>query len=770
MFVNTLPLRLRLRNVSLRELVDRVRWQLIDLMKHEQTSLAMAQRCSGVAGPTPLFSSVLNYRHGTPALRADGHVAADVTLLAIEGSTNYPILLSVDEGDSEFSLEMEVDQQIGAGRMLAYTVQAIRELMQALTTSPHSSALSLSITPDSERRQVIELFNHTEVSNQKDRLLHQLFEDQVNLTPDAVAVEFENEQLSYTDLNIRANRLAHYLRLAGVVPDQLVGICVERSLEMVIGLMGILKAGGAYVPLDPTYPRERLTYMLSDARPRILLTQEHLKKGLPHSSAEVISLDGEYAQLHQYPSHNLESTTLGAKSNNLAYVIYTSGSTGQPKGAMNEHRGVVNRLRWMQERYRLEDADRVIQKTPFSFDVSVWEFFWPLLAGARLVVAVPEGHRDPGYLRGLVERSNVTTMHFVPSMLQSFLESLQPGQCQCLRHVVCSGEELPVSLQNQVFERLPNVRLSNLYGPTEAAVDVTAWECRREAAASRVPIGAPITNIQMYVLNQSLRPLPVGVIGELYIGGVGVGRGYLNRPELTADRFVASPFSGGEGARLYKTGDLGFWRADGNLEYLGRADGQVKIRGFRIELGEIETRLAQQPDIKQAVVLAREDVPGDKRLVAYVVPRDPAAFAQGDAPALLRAYLADRLPEQLIPSAFVLLPALPLSPNGKLDRRALPAPTSVGSSILDQEEPSGPIEEALAEMWNAVLKVDRIGRRDDFFALGGHSLLATRVITRLEQKFNVDVTVRAIYENPTLRELAEFIACELASGVEMGAQ
>lgn len=453
--------------------------------------------------------------------------------------------------------------------------------------------------------------------------VHQLFEQQAQRAPMALAVVYEGRSLTYAQLNSNANRLAHYLAECGVGPDQPVGICIARSLEMVVGLLGILKAGGAYVPFDPAYPAERMEYMLKNTAPKVLLTQERFKAILPPSTAEVIALDSDWSDIASRKDSNPDATVLSARQ--LAYVIYTSGSTGQPKGAMNEHRGVVNRLRWMQDQYCLGADDRVLQKTPFSFDVSVWEFFWTLGSGARLIVARPEGHKDPAYLQSLIEEAGVTTLHFVPSMLRSFLDSHQKGRCASLRHIVCSGEELPASLQRKCFEVLPQVRLSNLYGPTEAAVDVTAWECSPTDQSPRVPIGRPISNICMYVLDGQTAPVPVGVVGEIYIGGVGVGRGYLNRPELTAERFVADPFSTDSQARLYRTGDLGRWRADGAIEYLGRNDTQVKIRGFRIELGEIEARLLQHPQVKEAVVLAREDGSGEKRMVAYVVGNRRAA-------------------------------------------------------------------------------------------------------------------------------------------------
>ena len=440
---------------------------------------------------------------------------------------------------------------------------------------------------------------------------------------------------------------------------------MERSLEMVIALYGILKAGGAYVPLDPEYPPDRVAFMLKDTQVPVLLTQERLVPGLPEHGAQVICLDSDWEAI---ASESVDNPTSGALAENLAYVIYTSGSTGRPKGVMNTHRGILNRLLWMQDTYQLDSNDRVLQKTPFSFDVSVWEFFWPLLVGARLIVARPGGHRDSGYLV-LIAEQGITTLHFVPSMLQVFLEDKDVERCRSLNRVICSGEALPYDLQERFFARL-NAELHNLYGPTEAAVDVTHWQCQREGDSRLVPIGRPVANTQLYILDPYMQPVPIGVAGELHIGGVQVARGYLNRPELTAEKFIPDPFSDHPEARLYKTGDLVRYLPDGNIEFLGRLDFQVKMRGFRIELGEIEAVLSQHPAVGEVVVLAREDVPGDKRLVAYVVPRPAPALLVTE----LRDYSKEKLPDYMVPAAFIQLDALPLTPSGKVDRRSLPPP------------------------------------------------------------------------------------------------
>jgi microcystin synthetase protein McyA len=455
--------------------------------------------------------------------------------------------------------------------------------------------------------------------------LQKLFEAQALRTPDGVALVFNQQTFTYGELNRRANQLAHHLRGLGVGPEGLVAVCMERSLELVVALYGVLKAGGAYVPIDPDYPQERVAFMLEDAGAPVLLTESRLVSRLPRHKGSVVRLDTDWEQIGQAETVNPAEVTA---PDNLAYVIYTSGSTGRPKGAMNTHRGICNRLQWMQDQYGLTEADKVLQKTPFSFDVSVWEFFWPLLFGARLVVAEPGGHRDAAYLVKLIQEKGITVLHFVPSMLRVFLGEQGVEGCESLRHVMCSGEALPYDLQEEFFRLLP-CQLHNLYGPTEAAVDVTHWTCRRGDERNIVPIGRPVANTQIYILDRRLQPVPMGVAGELHIGGVQVGRGYHNRPELTAEKFIPDPFSRDPKARLYKTGDSCRWLADGAVEYLGRMDFQVKIRGFRVELGEIENVLHSHPGVREAIVLAREDIPGDPRLVAYVVPR---AADSSDAP------------------------------------------------------------------------------------------------------------------------------------------
>ncbi len=588
----------------------------------------------------------------------------------------------------------------------------------------------------------------TEQAHSRDVCLHELIERRAAVSPEATALEFEDETLTYAELNAGANRLARYLRAQGVGPERLVAVCMERSAELTVALLAVLKAGGAYVPLDPQYPLARLDYMLADSAPALALVHgavsTEVRDMLQRSGVATIDAVCDAERWAAESGADLERGEL--RPANLCYVIYTSGSTGQPKGAMNEHRAVVNRLLWMDAEYPIGADDAVLQKTPFTFDVSVWEFWWPLLSGARLVMARPGGHKDPAYLADVVQRRRITAMHFVPSMLTYFLEHPGSARCTTLRHVICSGEALPRHLAVRLHERLPQVQLSNLYGPTETAIEVTAWRCPREDVPARIPIGRPITGARIYVLDENMAQVPLGVVGELHIGGVPVGRGYLRRPELTAERFVANPFVPGE--RLYKTGDLARFLPDGTVEYVGRNDFQVKIRGFRIELGEIEARLASYPGVREAVVVALDDRFGEKRLVAYYTSSQQVHADE------LRRHLLAALPEYMVPSAFVPLEAMPIGASGKLDRKALPAPDDTAYASAAYEEPVGPVETALAAIWSDVLGIERVGRRDDFFELGGHSLLAMRVLSEVRDVLGLELRSGSMFSHPVLADLA----------------
>ncbi|HEJ7025372.1 TPA: amino acid adenylation domain-containing protein [Serratia marcescens] len=741
LFINTLPLRLDIDRRGVETAAREAHVRLSGLLAHEHAPLALAQRCSGVSPGAPLFSALLNYRHNNGEAVA---LPEGVSLLSAEERTNYPFVLSVEDGGDSLGVTAQVTETVDAQRVCDYMVQALSSLAQALEQAPETPVCSLAVVPEAERELLLHGWNRTERDYPLDQTLAALFEQQVRRTPHATALVSGTESLSYAQLNARANRLAHALIARGVGPDSRVAVCAERGLNMVTALFGILKAGGAYVPLDPAYPGERLQYILQDADPVLLLADAAGRAALGEPVTPQLALEAALPE-----TLSAENPERRAQASHLAYVIYTSGSTGKPKGAMNEHRGVVNRLVWMQEAYGLTAADTVLQKTPFGFDVSVWEFFWPLMVGARLVMAKPEGHKDPDYLSRAIEQYGVTTLHFVPSMLQSFLADGQAAtRCGQVVRVMCSGEALPATLVAEFYRRLPQAELHNLYGPTEAAVDVTAWHCSREAERVSVPIGRPIANTRIYLLDERGQPVPLGAVGELYIGGVQVARGYLHRPELTAERFLSDPFA--PGGRMYRTGDVARYLANGDIEYLGRNDQQVKIRGFRIEYGEIEAALATHPAVREAVVDARA-VGDDKRLVAWVVPA--ADVAEETLAGALRQHVSAALPDYMVPSAWVVVAALPLSPNGKLDRRALPEPQGAQSQAA-YEAPQGEHETLLAAIWRELLNVERVGRHDNFFELGGHSLLAVRLTNRLQQ-MEWQLPLQVLFANPTLLALAQ---------------
>ncbi|WP_331375415.1 amino acid adenylation domain-containing protein [Sinorhizobium chiapasense] len=761
LFMNTLPVRLDLDGTGVEASVRTTHRRLSELLAHEHASLALAQRCSGVAAPAPLFSALLNYRHNTPAAisgsRTDD-VLSGMEWLGGEERTNYPLTLSVEDFGEALGLTAQVAEPVSAERVCAYMQHVLEQLAGALEQTPDRPVRELDILPADERTYLLEELNRTAAPYPSERCIHELFEAQVRRAPDAVAVVCEDEQLSYGELNQRANRLAHHLIALKVRPDQPVAICLERSPAMVVGVLAILKSGGAYLPLDPAYPSARLRQVLDDAAPLLLLCDAAGRAALgveALTGLTVVDLEPATPAWAELSAADPDQRALGLTSRHLAYVIYTSGSTGTPKGAQNEHRAIINRLIWMQKAYALKATDVVLQKTPFGFDVSAWEFFWTLLEGASLVLAPPGAHKDPEALAELMISQRVTTAHFVPSMLASFMDTKGVDRCTSLQRLLCSGEALPGSIVHKVRRLLPWTGLHNLYGPTEAAIDVTAWSCPDDFDGSIVPIGRPIANTRIYLLDGHGVPVPFGAVGELYIGGAGVARGYLNRPDLTAERFLADPFSDEPGARMYRTGDLARYLPDGNLEYLGRTDDQVKIRGFRIEPGEIAARLVEHAFVREAVVVAQEDRAGDKRLIAYVVAAaEHAGEAEGsDLAGTLRAHLHARLPDYMVPSAFVKLSALPLTPNGKLDRKGLPVPEDEAYARRSYAAPRGEVETTLAAIWAELLGVERVGRHDHFFELGGHSLMAVQLMERL-RRLSLGVEVRTLFARPVLADLA----------------
>ncbi|MFJ4584738.1 amino acid adenylation domain-containing protein, partial [Streptomyces echinatus] len=771
-FVNTLVLRTDVSgDPTFRELLGRVRETDLAAYAHQDVPF---EHLVEVLSPArslshhPLFQVLL--------------AAEDVDAGAIELPGLTSSLRPVGTGTAKFSLSLSYSEQhladgspAGIGCRIEYSADLFDQ-DTAQRVSAHLSRLLTEAVTDADRpirtldvltapvrhRMLTEWNATAHRTAEHTRTLTDLLEAQAERTPDRTAVVFEGSELSYTELFARADRLAALLTRGGAGPEGVVAVAVPRSLDLIVALLAVLKSGAAYLPIDPDDPSERTAFVLGDARPVLLLVTEAtsaLLTGTDEVPRIVLDSPQNRNDLEGSADDAKEPEPAARRASGLlprhpAYVIYTSGSTGRPKGVVVPHEGIVNRLLWMQDQYGLTGDDRVLQKTPSSFDVSVWEFFWPLIAGAGLVVARPGGHKDPAYLAEVIDGQQVTTAHFVPSMLRAFLAQPTAVGCTSLRQVICSGEALTADLARS-FHAVLNVPLHNLYGPTEASVDVTHHACAPQdgPAEAHPPIGRPIWNTQVFVLDAGLAPVPAGVVGELYLAGAGLARGYLNRPGLTAERFVANPF-GGPGERMYRTGDLVRWNTEGELEYIGRADTQVKVRGFRIELGEIETALTGQESVAQAAVVVREDRPGDRRVVAYVVP---ASGAVAD-PSALRRQLAQTLPDYMVPSAVLSLDTLPLTASGKLDRRALPAPSFDAAST--GRAPRTPREEALCGIFADVLGVGQVGVDDSFFDLGGHSLLATRLVSRVRSVLDVELSVRAVFEAPTVAALAERLTAE----------
>ena len=751
-FANTLVLRTDLSgNPSFTDLLRRVRKVTLGAYTHQDLpfeKLVEALQPERNISHSPLFQVLFAFQNTQrEKLKLPG-----LTWSWMEIPTTiarFDLSLYLEETENGFTGKLEYNTDLFDGETIARMAEHFQILLEGIVNNPHQQLSELPLLTQTEKNKLLVEWNNTYINYPKEQCLHQLFEQQVDKTPEAIAVIFEEAQLTYQQLNQRANQLAHHLIKLGVGADVLVGICVERSLEMLVGLLGILKAGGAYVPLDPDYPQERIAFMLEDAAVPVLLTQQKLVGTLPSHQGQVLCLDSNWNQIAQQSQENPHSQIT---SENLIYTIYTSGSTGKPKGAMNIHKALCNRLLWMQDTYQLTSGDRVVQKTPLSFDVSVWELFWPILVGASLVIARPRGHQDPSYLVKLIASQQITTIHFVPSMLQVFLEEPGLETCKSLQRVICSGEALPLGLQQRFFQRI-DAQLHNLYGPTEAAIDVTSWACQSQSNLSTVPIGRPIANTQIYILDSNLQPVPIGVPGELHIGGINLARGYLNRPELTREKFILNPFSDNRDDRLYKTGDKVRYLADGTIEYIGRIDNQIKLRGFRIELGEIEAVLQGHTSVRETVVIVKEMEPGDQRLIAYLV-------GQGEMPTSneLRQAIKEILPEYMVPSAFVMLETMPLTPNGKIDRRALPDPDKFRQRTeSDYVMPQTKTEQAIAGVWQELLHVEKIGINENFFDLGGHSLLLVKAQFRLQELFNIEIAIADLFKYPTIQALAQYL-------------
>ena len=741
-FINTLPLRAQIApETSVTRWLTEIQSRFVELRRFEHTPLLQVQQWSEV--PRGLFESLLVFENiPTNGLLHEPNASLTIGDGQYYARTNYPLTLMAVPGP-ELSLQITYNSERFESGTIKRMLGHLETLLHGMALEPERRLSDVPMLPEAEKHQLLVDWNDTRRDYPTDTCIHEIFEAQVERTPDAVAVAFEDKQLTYRELNQRANHLAHYLRKLGVGPDVLVGICVERSVEMVVGLLGIMKAGGAYVPLDPAFPKERLAFMLEDAQAKAVVTQRKLLRDLPEHGARTICLNSDWSAIAR---ESKENPACDATPQSRAYVIYTSGSTGKPKGVEIAHGSVVNFLRSMRERPGMTQRDVLLAVTTISFDIAGLELYLPLTAGGCVVIASREVVVDGARLSQHITDSQATVMQATPATWRMLIDAGWQGS-KGLK-ILCGGEALPGELAKQLLER--GESLWNLYGPTETTIWSTVY--RVESTDGAVPIGRPIANTEVYILDHHLHPVPIGVSGELHIGGAGLARGYLNRPELTDEKFIDHPFDHGSNARLYKTGDLARYLPDGNIEYLNRIDNQVKIRGFRIELGEIEAVLSRHPAVKEIVVVAREDVPGQRRLVAYVVPAKEPHPATSE----LRGYLQHKLPEYMVPSTFVILDAFPLSPNGKIDRRALPAPSQ--EKVIDNRNyvpPNETVEHQLVQIWEELLSVRPIGIRDNFFALGGHSLLAVRMVHRVEQVCGEKIPLNTLLSGPTIEQMTK---------------
>jgi amino acid adenylation domain-containing protein len=674
------------------------------------------------------------------------------TRLEVGANTaKFDLTLFPVEHAGTLSVKLEYNTDLFEQQTIARMLGHYQVLLHGIVENPEQRLSELPLLTDAEQRQLLVEWNATGRDYPRDQCVHELFVAQVGKTPDAVAVVFEGQQLTYRELNGRANQLAHYLQRLGVGPDVLVALCLDRSVEMVVGLLAILKAGAAYVPLDPSYPQERLAFMLADTQAPVLLTQQRLVDVLPQHTAQLFCLDRDWAIVSHESAENLPVQTT---VDNLAYVIYTSGSTGQPKGVAVPHRA-INRLVINTDYITLTSEEVVAQAANVSFDAATFEIWGALLNGARLVILPKETLLSPQQLSQAIAKQGITVMFLTTALFNEMVRRV-PAALQRLQHLLFGGEAVDAQRVRELLESGTPRNLLHVYGPTETTTFASWYQVTHvEKGAKTVAIGRPIANTEVYILDGQRQPVPIGVVGELHIGGDGLARGYLHHPELTAEKFIPHPFSTEPGARLYKTGDLVRYLPDGAIEFVERVDTQVKLRGYRIELGEIEAVLRRHPAVREAVVLVREDQPGDKRLAAYVL----AGEAGAPSPQTLRTYLRQKLPEYMIPSAFVSLDTWPLTPSGKVDRRTLPPPEQIEPEApLEGEAPRTPLEELLAGIWADVLKVDKVSIYDNFFDLGGHSLLAIQVVWALERHLGRTVPVASLFHAPTIAHLARFLS------------
>lgn len=751
-FINSLPVRTDLSgNPTFRELLGRVREAALGAYEHQDLPFEKLVEVSQPERDTsysPLFQVMCHLDNtGAPALALPG--LRLTPLDADTGTSKFDLTLDLAESSTELKGWWEYSTELFDDVTIQRLSERFQILLKAAVAAPDTRIAALPLLSPVEDQLIVGLNQTAEVFPQAP-CLHQIFEAQVEQTPAATAVRFEGQELTYAELNRRANQLAHRLRKLGVGREVLVAICMEPSVDLPIALLAVLKAGGAYIPLDPADARKRLSFILEETGAPVVLTQEGLADNQAFAGVQVIRLDRDVEVFATESTENPRSNVTGE---NLCYVIYTPGSIGQPKSAMLHHRGVRNRLLWGITNYQLGQGDVVLQKTPLTFDISVWEIFAPLLSGACLLIAKAGGHQDPVYQLELMAREKVTHVDYVPTMLEALLEVKGLDACDSLKIVTSAGEALTRESRDRFYSQT-KAKLYNLYGSTEALA-VTYWVCPGEGKERLIPIGRPINNARIYILDKHLRPVPIGVAGELHIGGVAPGRGYLKRPDLTADKFIPDAFSETGGERLYKTGDLARYRSDGAIEFLGRLEHQVKIQGRRLELVEVEASLRQHPGVREAVVLGRKITAGNKSLVAYVVSKQEPLPTEDE----LRNYLRQKLPEYMVPAAYVVLTELPLLPNGKLNRRALPRP----KKLLSQPEavympPESDLEQTIASIWQQVFNIDKVSIHTNFFDLGGNSLLVTKVHSKLRAALNSDIQVIELFKHSTIHSLAKYLS------------
>lgn len=755
LFLNTLPIRI---NVSGGTWIDLIK----TTFKEEQETLdfrrypvsQIQQDCGG----DMLFETFFNFTNFHVYKSVSD--LKDIEILQEDGIANTSFPFGVEFGQDLSTSDIRMDLRWDMAEFSKEQIELIGDyylkVLNSMVDNPKGNHESKHFLSEKEMKLMKE-WNDTQVLYEEDHILHRLIEFQVEKSPEQIALKFEKETLTYREMNNRINNFANELIESGVKPGDFIGICLDRSIEMVISLIGILKVGAAYVPMDPENPVNRIADLIKDSGISMLITNQRLKEKISSSTQRIKCIEekGEMAAYRFIKNPNVE-----VSEKDMAYMLYTSGSTGKPKGVIVSHRAICNRLLWKQDYFKLSNNDRVLQKTPYTFDVSIWEFFWPLITGACLVIAKPNGHKDPNYLVNIIQEENISTVHFVPSMLQEFIEE-DIGNCTSLKRVLCSGEALPFDLQQRFFAKSES-DLFNLYGPTEAAIDVSCWKCIRDDKNKIVSIGKPISNIQLYILNNELQPVPIGVTGELFIGGVGLAEGYHQQPAITEERFIASPFSTNSKERLYRTGDLAAYSLNGNIEYKGRTDYQIKIRGFRVELGEIEAVISSHPIIRDCVVLYTEMVTGMGHLAAYLVTNQNDNIEIKE----LQEYIRQFLPYYMVPTSWTILDNMPLTSSGKADRKQLPAPDFM-LNIQGEYVPARDILEwKLVRIWEEILHVKPIGVRNTFVELGGHSLLAVRLMTLIKKKLFKQVTLPLLMKNDTVEKMASVLRKEYECDTE----